>query len=86
MFFGTPHSGADPRGTLQRIAEKVVKAVEFSIDEQIVNSLLPSAERLRELKDDFGPKALQQNWMIHSFLEQFVLTAFDGQQTSTLPL
>ena len=83
-FFGTPHSGADPRGILQRIVEKVVKAVEFSIDEQIVNSLLPSTERLKELRDDFSPKA--QNWMIHSFQEQFGITALGGQQASTLAL
>ena len=49
MFFGTPHGGADPRGFLQRVAEKVIKVVGFPINEQIVSTLLPSAERLREL-------------------------------------
>jgi hypothetical protein len=29
MFFGTPHRGADPRGILQRIAEKAIKAAGF---------------------------------------------------------
>ncbi|PQE28847.1 Pfs NB-ARC and Ankyrin domain protein [Rutstroemia sp. NJR-2017a BBW] len=70
MFFGTPHSGADPRGILQHIAEKVIKAAGFSVNEQIVNTLLPSSERLRELRDEFGPMALEQNWIIHSFQEQ----------------
>jgi hypothetical protein len=55
IFFGTPHGGADPRGFLQHIAEKVVKAVGFSVNKQIVNTLLLLAERLRELRDEFGP-------------------------------
>ena len=42
MFFGTPHGGADPRGILRSIAERVFKATGLSVNEQIVNSLLPS--------------------------------------------
>ncbi|KAL8792151.1 MAG: hypothetical protein Q9195_005247 [Heterodermia aff. obscurata] len=75
MFFGTPHSGADPRGFFHRIAEKIFKAVGFTVDEQIVNSLLPSSERLKELRDVFGPRAYEQNWIIHSFQEQIGLKA-----------
>ncbi|GAB1317666.1 hypothetical protein MFIFM68171_07876 [Madurella fahalii] len=70
IFFGTPHAGADPRGFLQRIVERAIKAVGFSVNEQIVNALLPSSERLRELRDEFGPMAQEQNWIIHSFQEQ----------------
>jgi hypothetical protein len=61
MFFGTPHSGADPHGFLQRVAEKVIKVVGFSVNKQIISTLLPSAKRLRELRDEFGPIAYQQN-------------------------
>ena len=82
MFFGTPHSGADPRGYLLRIAEKLFKAIGFSVNEQVVSSLLPSAERLKELRDDFGPRAQQQQWMIHSFQEQIGLTALGGHKVS----
>ena len=32
MFFGTPHGGADPRGILQCIAEKAIKAAGFSVN------------------------------------------------------
>ncbi|KAI9772514.1 MAG: hypothetical protein M1840_000719 [Geoglossum simile] len=42
VFFSTPHGGADPRGILQRIARKAIKALGFSVNEQIVNTLLPS--------------------------------------------
>ncbi|KAH0536252.1 hypothetical protein FGG08_006859 [Glutinoglossum americanum] len=80
MFFGTPHGGADPRGILQRIAEEAIKALRFSINEQIVNTFLPSAERLRELRDEFGSMAQEQNWTIHSFQEQFGVTALNGDK------
>ena len=83
MFFGTPHSGADPRSFLHRIAEKVFKVVGFSVDEQIVNSLLPSSERLKELRDAFGPRAVEQNWIIHSFQEQIGLKALGDYKVIT---
>ncbi|KAL7621867.1 hypothetical protein AAE478_007367 [Parahypoxylon ruwenzoriense] len=70
IFFGTPHAGADPRSVLHRIAERAIKAAGFSVNEQIVSTLLPSAERLKELRDEFGPTAQEQNWAIHSFQEQ----------------
>ena len=82
MFFGTPHGGADPRGILQHIAEKAIKAVGFSVNEQVVNSLLPSAERLKELRDCFGPRAHQQKWIIHSFQEQLGITGLGGHKAS----
>ncbi|KAL9105924.1 MAG: hypothetical protein Q9227_008984 [Pyrenula ochraceoflavens] len=78
MFFGTPHGGADPRGLVHHILEKIVRAVGFSVNEQIVNALLPTAERLRELRDDFGPIARQKQWVVHSFQEQLGVTALAG--------
>jgi hypothetical protein len=80
IFFGTPHAGADPRGFLLRIAENVIKLVGFRANEQIVNTLLPSAERLRELRDEFGPMAQGQNWVIHSFQEQYGIMALNGDK------
>jgi hypothetical protein len=80
IFFSTPHGGADPRGLLQHIAEKAIKAAGFSANEQIVNSLLPSSERLRELREDFGPMARQKNWIIYSFQEQYGVTALSGNK------
>jgi hypothetical protein len=84
VFFGTPHSSADPRGILQRIAEKLIKALGFSVNEQIVNTLLPSAERLRELRDEFGLMAQERNWIIYSFQEQFGAAALNGDKVSAL--
>ncbi|KAI1205011.1 uncharacterized protein F4807DRAFT_444749 [Annulohypoxylon truncatum] len=80
MFFGTPHAGADPRGFLQHIAENIFKAVGFSVNQQIVDTLLPSAERLKELRDEFGTMAQERNWIIHSFQEQFGVQSLGGRK------
>lgn len=80
MFFGTPHTGADPRGFLQHVAENLFKAVGFSVNEQIVNTLLPTAERLKELKDEFGPMAQEQDWVIHSFQEQYGIKLLNNRK------
>lgn len=79
IFFGTPHAGADPRTFLHRVAEKVVKAAGLSVNEQIVSALLPSSERLRELRDEFGPMAQDRGWIIHSFQEQFGVDVLFGK-------
>ena len=81
MFFGTPHGGADPRGILQHVVEKIIR-IGLSVNEQVVNALLPSSERLRELRDEFGPMIQEENWIIHSFQEQMGVRALGGQKVS----
>jgi len=87
FFFGTPHGGADPRGLILHIAETCIRAVGFTVNEQIVNTLLPSSERLRELREEFVPMARQNNWIIYSFQEQYGVKALNGNKVrnSTLP-
>lgn len=85
LFFGTPHGGADPRGLLEHIAEKVVKVAGFTVNEQIVNTLLPTSERLRELRDEFAPMARQNNWIIYSFQEQYGVPLLNGKKVRALP-
>ena len=80
VFFGTPHGGADPRGFLQHVAEILVKAAGMRVNDQIVNTLLPSSERLRELRDEFGPIAYSQDWMLHSFQEGLGIKYLDGRK------
>jgi hypothetical protein len=80
IFFGTPHGGADPRGPIQHIAEKVMKAAGFSANEQIVNTLLPSAERLKELRDEFGPMVRHKRWIVYSFQEQYGVKVLSGNK------
>ena len=86
MFFGTPHGGADPRGFLASIAEKVFRAAGFKVNEQIVNTLLPTSERLRELRDEFMPMARQKGWIIYSFQEQYGIQFLEGRKARILPL
>ncbi|KAK3331734.1 hypothetical protein B0T19DRAFT_413885 [Cercophora scortea] len=80
MFFGTPHGGADPRGLLLSVAKTLIKAAGFYVNEQIVNALLPSSERLRELRDEFGPIANEENWVIHSFQEGLGMQYLGGDK------
>ncbi|KAJ4353659.1 uncharacterized protein N0V89_005389 [Didymosphaeria variabile] len=78
MFFGTPHGGSDPRGFLHHVAERLVKTIGFTYNKHVVNALLPSGERLKELRDEFGPLAEEQQWIIHSFQEQQGVAALGG--------
>ncbi|KAK8877490.1 Ankyrin repeat domain-containing 50 protein [Apiospora arundinis] len=80
LFFGTPHGGSDPRGFLQKFAEQLFRATGFTVNQQIVNTLLPSSERLRELRDEFAPMARQQGWIIHSFQEQIGVKALSSDK------
>jgi hypothetical protein len=57
-----------------------MKGVGFSVNEQIVSALLPDSERLRQLRDEFGPMAQERNWIIHSFREQFGVAALSNQK------
>ena len=80
IFFGTPHGGADPRGLLQRAVERVVRLAGYSVNEHVVNTLLPSSERLRELRDEFNPVAQRQNWVIYSFQEGVGIAYLNGEK------
>ena len=80
LFFGTPHAGADPRGLLANITERVARAVGFKVNEQVLNTLLPTSERLRELRETFGPMARQQNWIIYNFQEQYGVQGLGGKK------
>jgi hypothetical protein len=80
IFFGTPHSGADPRNFLYSAAEKLFKAVGGQVNEQMVNTLLPSSERLRELRDEFTPIASERGWAVHSFQEQYGVRWLNGKK------
>ena len=69
VFFGTPHAGAELRGFRQHLGEKILRFLGVTANEQIVNTLSPSSERLKELRDEFGPMVAERNWMVHSFQE-----------------
>jgi len=64
--------------------EAAIEAAGVQVNKQIVNTLLPSSERLKELRDAFSPMAYQQNWMIHSFQEELGVGALNGRKVRQL--
>ncbi|KAI4282990.1 MAG: hypothetical protein L6R38_002516 [Xanthoria sp. 2 TBL-2021] len=82
MFFGTPHGGADPRGFREHVVEQVARAAGLTVNEQIVSTLLPTSERLRELRDEFGLMARREGWIIYSFQEQYGVKYLGGKKAS----
>jgi len=83
IFFGTPHAGADPRGFIHKIAENLARASGITVNDNIVQTLLPAAERLKDLRKVFGPMAQEQNWAIHSFQEQFGIGILGSRKVCT---
>jgi len=57
-----------------------MRAAGFSVNEHVINALLPSSERLRELRDEFNPIIRQQNWIIHSFQEAVGVSYLWGEK------
>jgi hypothetical protein len=80
IFFGTPHSGADPRSFIHHIAEKVLKATGFAVNQQIIDTLLPTSERLKELRAEFSPMAHQNDWIIYCFQERYGIPALNNNK------
>lgn len=84
MFFGTPHLGADPQGLLRQIADRLAKLAGIVINQEIVHTLLPNSERLRQLRDEFKPIAQKQSWRIYSFQEALGVPYLGGDRVSDL--
>lgn len=82
IFFGTPHGGSDPRGLFRDVAETLARAFGFRVNEQILEDLLPSSGHLRQLRDEFGPMAHEQQWKVHSFQEEYGIGLLDGRKAS----
>ncbi|KAL8364545.1 hypothetical protein RB595_003703 [Gaeumannomyces hyphopodioides] len=80
VFFGTPHSGSDPRNTLLRVAESLIRGLGWTVNQAVVDCLLPSSERLRELRDEFPVIAQRKSWAIHSFQEQLGVKFLGGKK------
>ncbi|KAL8867775.1 MAG: hypothetical protein Q9198_008394 [Flavoplaca austrocitrina] len=85
IFLGTPHGGADPRGLWERVLEYVARATGLTVNEQIVSTLIPTSERLRELRDQFGLFARRESWIIYSFQEQYGVQLLGGKKVGHLP-
>ncbi|KAI9862819.1 MAG: hypothetical protein M1824_000949 [Vezdaea acicularis] len=80
MFFGTPHRGADPQSLLRSISETVIRLAGYTINDRLVNSLLPSSERLKELREEFSKMSRTKDWRIYSFQEQYGMQTLNGKK------
>jgi hypothetical protein len=84
QFFGTPHSGADPWGTVHRVAMTVLGFLGFNVNEQLVKNLLPNSERLREPHEEFSRMSRTKNWISYSFQEQYGLGILNGDKAGII--
>lgn len=80
VFFGTPHGGADPRGILHHAAQKIAEALGFGANKQVIDTLLPTSERLKELRNEFAPMARERDWVVYCFQEQYGVPALQGRK------
>lgn len=67
ICFGTPHGGADPRGIFHHVVQKISEALGFGANKQVVETLLPTSERLRELRNEFSTMVRERKWIVHCF-------------------
>ncbi|KAK5191514.1 hypothetical protein LTR92_008687 [Exophiala xenobiotica] len=79
IFFGTPHGGADPGGLVRSIAESIARLLGWKVNEKVLDTLLPSSERLRQLRDEFGPIAHEKKRIIHCFQEEYPVKGLNGK-------
>ncbi|KAI8946308.1 ankyrin [Xylaria longipes] len=75
FFFGTPHAGADPRNTLHRVLTNITEALGFNVNKEIVQTLMPGAERSKLLAEDFLKWTSEHDWDIYTFQEEFAHSA-----------
>lgn len=80
IFFGTPQHGSDPRGSLQHIAESLIKLVGFKANESIVNALNPTSERFKDYRTVIPEMAQENGWMIYSFQESYGIKVLNGRK------
>jgi hypothetical protein len=71
IFFGTPHREADLVGLVRCVIEITAKCMGVKVNEQIVNTLMPDAGKLTELRDEFGTMCHQGRWRVYSFQEEY---------------
>lgn len=82
IFFGTPHKGAGLRKLLHHVIERLVRLAGISVNDQIINALIPASERLEQLCIEFSKIAIQQKWRIHSFQEAYGSRLLGGGRVS----
>jgi ankyrin repeat protein len=80
IFFGTPHIGADPQSLLREMVERLAKLAGIVVNQDVVRTLLPNSERLRQLRDEFLPIVQKHGWRMHSFQEALGVRSLGGDR------
>lgn len=73
LFFGTPHRGADPRTFLHYIISASAQILGVQVNKDIVDTLVPNAEGLAQLMDEFLIMAQEKGFRVYSFQEEYGL-------------
>ena len=71
LFFGTPHRGADPRNFVHHVLTASAQVLGFRANPHIVNTLMPHAEKLMSLRNEFADMCHEKNWKVYSFQEEY---------------
>ncbi|KAL8296465.1 hypothetical protein RB597_005855, partial [Gaeumannomyces tritici] len=74
IFFETPYKGANPRNFLHYIVLVSIQLFGFKVNHQIVDKLMPNAEQLLELKNEFAVLCYKRKWPVHSFQKEYSVT------------
>ncbi|OIW29603.1 hypothetical protein CONLIGDRAFT_654146 [Coniochaeta ligniaria NRRL 30616] len=80
LFFGTPHRGADPRNFFHHVLAASGQALGFQVNAQIVDTLMPHAEQLSKLRNEFSAMCHERKWKVFSFQEEYGVTVLFGKQ------
>jgi pimeloyl-ACP methyl ester carboxylesterase len=80
IFFGTPHGGADPLSVAHHAVISLAKGVGFKVNDRVADALFPTAEYLKQLRDEFRRMLDKKEWLIHSFQEQYGLPGLFGRR------
>jgi hypothetical protein len=51
----------------------------WRVNEKVLDTLIPSSELLRQLRDEFGPIAHEKKWIIHCFQEEYPVKGLNGK-------
>ena len=80
IFLGTPHRGADPRSVIRTVVETVFRGVGYKVNENLVSGLLPTGERLKEVREEYIRMQAMRDWKVHSFVETYGMRSLGGDK------
>jgi hypothetical protein len=80
IFMGTPHRGANPQSMIRTVVESVLRGVGYQVNENLVSGLLPTSERLKEVREEFMKLQDIRDWRVVSFVEEYGMRRLSGEK------